>query len=58
MTTRPELQALIAEHDVALRAGANAEDDDAAAHARFHRAHEALMEARPTDPAVLALLLR
>jgi hypothetical protein len=54
------ISALVAEYDAALSEGVRAmslEHDDPAVDRRFDRAQEALLDARPTDAAGLALQL-
>lgn len=51
--TRAEMQALLAEYRIAMRA-----DDSPAADARHRELHQKVMSARPTDPAAMALQLR
>jgi hypothetical protein len=56
-----EFAAMLAEEKAAIRAGCDALDhtpEAAQARARFLAANEALLAARPTDPAALAMQLR
>jgi hypothetical protein len=59
--TAAEFAAMLAEHDAALRAFDDLEDDDeqeSRVRARFATAETAILTARPSDPAVLAAQLR